>query len=348
MKKKLYIIITIFALAVNALAAGLWAGLWYKENRVAAFDKKVDVYVEKGTTISDVLAQIGDALVEPKAMQRVIKAEKLDCLELFPGHYVAEKGMSAQSFATHLRKGWQTPVRLVISGTPRTKAQLAKKISTQIQLDSAMIHEALCNDVLLSHYGFSSQNVFAMILPDTYEVYWNISIEGLLERMKKEHDAFWTSERRDKAGSINLTPDQVYTLASIVCQETNQKSEFPMIASVYLNRLRKGMPLQACPTVLFCYDYTLTRVLLRHLKVDSPYNTYTHKGLPPGPICVASKAVIDAVLNPSAEKYLFFCAAPEMNGTHRFAKTSLEHSHNAAAYHTALEKYLKEKKEQKQ
>ena len=170
-----------------------------------------------------------------------------------------------------------------------------------------------------------------------------MAVKDIFDRLKKEYDVFWTQERRSAAQAQGLTPYEVSVMASIVSGETLKESEYPVIAGVYLNRLHKGMKLQADPTIAFCYDYTLDRILKKHLKVDSPYNTYKYKGLPPAPINVPPKACIEAVLHPDEHGYIYFCASPEFNGTHRFAVTYGEHLKNARAFQRALTQRQKEK-----
>ena len=167
-------------------------------------------------------------------------------------------------------------------------------------------------------------------------MYWTASVEEIFDRFKKEYDAFWTDERKEKAKAQGLTQMQVSTMASIVSGETLKDFEYPVIAGVYLNRYKKGMKLQADPTIAFCFDYTLDRILKKHLTVDSPYNTYQHVGLPPAPINVPPKACLEAVLNPDKHGYIYFCASPAFDGTHRFAVTYSEHLKNAREFHRAL------------
>ena len=180
------------------------------------------------------------------------------------------------------------------------------------------------------------QTFMAMFIPNTYEVYWNCSVNDLLQRMKRESDRFWAS-RDAKLARCGLTRNEAITLASIVYEETKRQSEMPVVAGVYINRLRRGMPLQADPTVKFALgDFSLRRILHKHLEVDSPYNTYRVVGLPPGPICMPSIAAIDAVLNYQEHDYLYFCAKEDLSGAHNFARTLAEHNRNARAYAAAL------------
>lgn len=237
-----------------------------------------------------------------------------------------------------INNGLQTPVKLVINNV-RTKEQLAGKIGLQLMLDSAEIAKALNDTSICGKYGYTAENFIAMFIPNTYEVYWDTNIKRLLNRMKKEHDAFWNEQRREKAEKIGLTPIEVSILASIVEEETAVNDEKPVIAGLYINRLRIGMPLQADPTVKFAVgDFTLKRILKKHLNVDSPYNTYKNTGLPPGPIRMASITGLNSVLNYSRHKYLYMCAKEDFSGRHNFSTTLSQHNSNARKYQNALNK----------
>jgi UPF0755 protein len=205
-----------------------------------------------------------------------------------------------------------------------------------MMVDSASVAQALDSAEFLSGYGFTPENVFAMILPDTYQMYWTASVEEIFDRLKKEYDAFWTPERDAKAKAQGLSRMQVSILGSIVSGETLKDFEYPKIAGVYLNRYKKGMRLQADPTIAFIHGYTLDRILKKHLTVDSPYNTYKYAGLPPAPINVPPKACLDAVLNPDKHGYIYFCANAAFDGTHKFAVTYNEHLKNAREFQRAL------------
>ena len=235
-----------------------------------------------------------------------------------------------------LNNCWQTPTNLVLSGTIRTKSALVKKISSQMMLSEDELSEALSDPELLSKYGVNTTSLFSLFIPDTYEMYWTATVEEILQRMKDANDAFWTDENVRKAKDLGLTKEEVSILASIVNGETNHEPEMPSVAGVYLNRLRIGMLLQADPTVAFCFNYEPTRILNKHLEVDSPYNTYKYAGLPPGPISVPSKACLNAVLNPDRHGYLYFCANADFSGTHKFAVTYSEHLKNAREFQAAL------------
>ena len=334
-KKVLTVFFSISALMV-ALAAFV-AGRYYNDNRRSNFsnDYVLCVYPDMSVqAVKDSLA-VGAGLIRPRSLDRVFAKLELD-QKMKPGRYVIAPEHSSIYVARMLVFGWQTPQNLTLSGTIRTKGVLAKKIAMQMMVDSASVYAALNDDAFLSRYGFTSEDVFGLVLPDTYQMYWTASVEDIFDRFKKEYDAFWTPERLTKAEAQKLTRKQVSTVASIVSGETLKDFEYPKIAGVYLNRYRKGMKLQADPTVCFCFDYTLDRVLKKHLTVDSPYNTYKYAGLPPAPINVPPKACIDAVLNPDKHGYIYFCASPDFDGTHRFAVSYSEHMKNARAFQREL------------
>lgn len=321
---------------IAVVAVGAIGGRWYGDNRKSNFSGRGELYVYPDMTPDEVLASIPDSIVvKKKSLERVFR--DLKTTEIRPGHYVIEKGKPSIYVPRMLRAGWQTPVKLVLSGTMRLKGAIARKISNQMMMDSTTVAEALNDKELLASYGFTPTDVFSLIMPDTYEVYWTDPMETVLDKQKAAYDAFWTADNLRKASAQGLSQKEVSIVASIVKAESNHEPEYPSIAGVYLNRLHTGMRLQADPTVAFCYDYTLNRVLFRHLEVDSPYNTYMHEGLPPGPICVPDRASLDAVLNPDRHGYLFFCASPALDGTHKFAVTGAEHARNAREFQRALD-----------
>ena len=342
MKRK-YIIL-IVAVAVLGTAASLFLGRWYNDNRRANFTEKYVLFVRPDTPAAEVLDSLisGAGAIRPRSLERSFK-EVEAAAKMKPGRYVIEPSFTSIYTARMLVNGWQTPGKLTLSGTIRTKERLAQKISAQMMVDSASVADALASSEYLEPYGFTPENVFAMILPDTYQMYWTASVKDIFDRMKKEYDAFWNEERLAKAKAQKLTPMQVSVLASIVSGETLKAFEYPRIAGVYLNRYRKGMRLQADPTVAFCFNYELDRILKKHLLVDSPYNTYKYAGLPPAPINVPPKACLEAVLSPESHKYVYFCASPAFDGTHRFAVSYNDHLKNAREFQRALTKRNKEK-----
>ncbi|MBQ8499210.1 MAG: endolytic transglycosylase MltG, partial [Bacteroidales bacterium] len=321
MRLKLNIWVVIAAVLL-AGTAGFLAGRYVSDNRKPNFPGKYVLYVRPEMSVDQLRDSVvnGAGALRPRSIDRVFR--KMDVGEnIKPGRYVIDASSTSIYVARMLVYGWQTPQNLTLSGTIRSKGSIAKKISAQMMVDSATIDKALNDTAFLAGYGFTPENVFAMFLPDTYQMYWTASVEDVFDRFKKEYDRFWTADRLARAEALKLTPMQVSVMASIVNGETLQKAEYPVIAGVYLNRYRKGMKLQADPTVAFCFDYTLDRILKKHLTVDSPYNTYKYKGLPPAPINVPPKACIDAVLNPDRHNYLYFCASPSFDGTHRFASS---------------------------
>ncbi|MBQ6253047.1 MAG: endolytic transglycosylase MltG [Bacteroidales bacterium] len=333
---KTWKLILLIAALTAVVAAGAVGGRWYGDNRKANFSGKAELYVYPGMSVSEVLAAIPDSVVSRRGSLRRVMAGLAD-RDIRPGHYVVEKGKPSVYVPRMLKAGWQTPVNLSLSGTMRLKEVIARKISRQMLMDSTTVISALNNKELLSTYGFTPDDVFSLIIPDTYQVYWTDSMKDVLDKLKAAYDAFWTSDNLRLAGVQGLSRKEVSIVASIVKAESNHEPEYSSIAGVYLNRLRIGMRLQADPTVAFCYGYTLNRILLRHLEVDSPYNTYLHEGLPPGPICVPDKASLNAVLNPDRHGYLYFCASAAMDGTHKFAVTLTEHNRNAREFQRALD-----------
>ena len=260
------------------------------------------------------------------------------------GHYVIQPGMSMMKAVRNVRNHSQTPVRLVVPSV-RTVADMAQRLSKQVMADSAAIMQALTDETVVKDLGYTNKTLPCLFIPNTYEVYWDVKVDDMLLRLKKENEVFWNEERRHKLAEVGsyageeMTIEKVVTLASIVDSETANNSEKPAIAALYMNRLRIGMPLQSDPTVKFALqDFVLRRILHKHLEVDSPYNTYKNKGLPPGPICVPSIAGIDAVLNHANHEYIYMCAKEDFSGTHNFAVGYAEHQRNAARYAAALNK----------
>ncbi|MGM0497226.1 MAG: endolytic transglycosylase MltG [Bacteroidota bacterium] len=252
------------------------------------------------------------------------------------GRYKIKDGMNNNEIVNILRSGDQEPINLTINNI-RTKEELASKISKQIEADSAKLVKLLNDKDFLAQYDFDPQTVYAMILHDSYEFWWNTTASEFLSRMHKEHERFWDEEKRKKAEQLNLSPVEVSTLASIVHEETIRNDEMPEISGVYINRLRKGMPLQADPTLKFALeDFSINRVLNKHMRIDSPYNTYKNRGLPPGPINFPSKKAINSVLNYEDHDYLYFAAKPDFSGYHNFSRTHRQHIRNAQKYRQAL------------
>ena len=252
------------------------------------------------------------------------------------GRYRVVPGMKCLELYRMLRNGTQEPMKLTVPNS-RTMERLASSLAQNLMVDSAEIASALTDSLYCDTHGYTKATIPALFIPDTYEVYWDISVDRLVERMQRENARFWTADRKAKADALGLTHEQVATLASIVDEETANDAEKPMIAGLYLNRIRLGMLLQADPTVKFAVgDFALRRILNVHLRAESPYNTYRVAGLPPGPIRIASIAGLEAVLNPAEHNYLYMCAKEDFSGTHNFASTLSEHRRNARRYQRAL------------
>ena len=323
-------------LAAFVLTAG--AGLvlrqqFYGNAVVTERDLYVSARAEYGQVADSLLPQIKHRRAFDAYARRINLAETFK-----PGHYVLKHGMSVIEIARMLKLGLQTPVRVTINNV-RIPAQLAQKLARQIDADSTAIMQALTSKELAAEVGFDSVALFSMFIPDSYEFYWTVTPEEFIDRMYKEYKKFWTGDRDEKRKRSGLNRVEVSTLASIVYEETRKTDEMPRIAGVYMNRLRKGIPLQADPTIKYAMqNFGLRRILYRHLKYESPYNTYLHRGLPPSPICMPSIAAIDAVLDYEQNDYIFFCARPTFDGYHNFARTLAEHNANARAYQRELNK----------
>lgn len=254
------------------------------------------------------------------------------------GYYKLRKEQSYNELTRMFERGWQTPVRVTFNNQP-TLAHLAGRVAQQLEADSTTLLNTLRSDSVAHSYGFDNQTFIAMFMPDTYEFYWTATPAEFIEKMNAQWEKFWTPEREAKLAKLKMTRAEASTLASIVYEETKSTAEMPTVAGVYVNRLRLGMPLQADPTVKFALPAPAPkRILRKHLDIDSPYNTYKHAGLPPGPIAMPSVAAIDAVLNYQSHSYLYFAAKPDFSGHHNFAATLAEHNRNADAYRRALDK----------
>jgi UPF0755 protein len=300
------------------------------------------LFIYPNTTNKEITSEIKSQNVEFNNMAfricaALFKVKKFPC-----GHYTIKKGMKVSLLVDIISKGKQTPVKLII-GRARLKEDLAKTINKYTALSEEDLLIAMNNNAFLNSFGVDTLSLYSLFVPNTYEVYWNLSIEELFQRMNKEQKRFW-EKRQQRLDSISLTKQDVITLASIIEEETNKNDEKPLIASVYINRLKKNMKLQADPTIKYALqDFTIRRIYNNMLQTPSPYNTYLNYGLPPSPICLPSIASIDAVLNYKNTPYIYFCAKDDFSGYHNFASSLQEHYKNARKYHKALNK-LKEKK----
>ena len=346
--KKLLWIAVGAAVAAVLTAAALFVSHQIYDRKKSNFSGRFELYVYPDMEPSAVLDTIlaSGKVLKPASLKRSFRREStLDKIRV--GHYTVDPGLSSTYVARMLKLGWQTPVNLTLSGSIRTRQALSRKIGAQMLCDSADVAAYLFSPDSLARFETDTTRLFCMIIPDTYQILWTASVPEILTLLKSERDRFWTTERRQLARKVGLTPEEVSILASIVDGETRYVPEQPTIAGVYLNRLRTGMLLQADPTVAYCYGYSLNRILKRHLEVDSPYNTYRYPGLPPGPISCPPKSCLEAVLRPESHNYLYFCANPAFNGSHLFAATYPEHLRNARAFQKALTDRQRAKASQK-
>lgn len=306
------------------------------------------LYIPTGSTYQDVK----ENLLKNKIITSVFWFDKVADYADYPqkvkaGKYKVSGRMSLYHLVKMLRSGRQVPVNLVITKL-RTKEDLAKKISSQFETDSLKVMRFMNNEDSVSQFDVDTNTIMTIVIPNTYTYFWNTSVGNIFKKLYKEDQNFWNAERKEKAKKLGLTPTQVYTLASIVEEETNKESDKGNIASVYINRLKKRMKLAADPTVKFALnDFSLKRIYHKHLEFASPYNTYLNTGLPPGPICTPSIKTIDAVLNSPQTDYLFFVARPDFSGYSNFASDYQQHQVYAKAYQKALDSLILSRQQSK-
>jgi UPF0755 protein len=338
MKKKTIRLILNGLLGFVFLGIIIVAAAYYKINS-PAFDisKNTFIYIDNKKEYKEVLLQLQTtAPVKNSSLFKKLAARMKYPENIKSGKYEITPRTTYLEAVRMLRSGRQVPVKLTFNNI-RLKSDFAERIGNQLLFDSNVLLERLNDPAVTSSLGFDTITILSIFIPNTYEIYWTTPLDQFLERMKKEYDRFWTKERRAKAEAIHLSPVEVSILASIVEEETASKAEFPIVAGLYLNRLKKGMRLQADPTVKFAAgDVLLKRILYAHLQIDSPYNTYKNSGLPPGPIRAPSISALDGVLNYREHFYLYMCAKEDFSGTHHFAVTLSEHNRNAQKYQEAL------------
>eukprot|EP01012_Entosiphon_sulcatum_P033101 TRINITY_DN41958_c0_g1_i1.p1 TRINITY_DN41958_c0_g1~~TRINITY_DN41958_c0_g1_i1.p1 ORF type:complete len:352 (-),score=50.74 TRINITY_DN41958_c0_g1_i1:1120-2175(-) len=334
-KKAAIIVALIVILIAGYFALNLYR-LYFAPN---VTENQKYLYIKTGSSYDDLLAEIKKKDLVKSIGTFTAAAGKMNlATNVKPGRYRLKKGMTNRTLINTIKAGNQDPVKLKFQNI-RKKENFAAYLASNLEADSLSFINVLDSTALISKYGFNQDNVYAMFIPNTYEMYWNISPADFFERMHKEYDKFWNADRKQKAASLNLTPAQVYTLASIVDAEALYDKEMPIIAGLYLNRLNKGILLQADPTVIFANnDFTVKRVTGKLLQVQSLYNTYKYAGLPPGPIMMPSINAIDAVLNRDKNNYIYMCAKEDFSGYHNFAETKAEHEINARKYREALNK----------
>jgi len=285
--------------------------------------------------------QVTESLEEQGIIENVksfewVAAKKGYDSHVKPGRYKIRNGISNNELVNMLRSGNQDPVMVVFNNV-RTLRELAGRVSQYLEIDSTQLAAHLTDPELPSKYGFDAATFTSMFIPETYEFFWTATSEDFTHRMRDEYENFWKGERDRKAQKMNMTRSEVVTLASIVDEETLYDDENSRVAGVYLNRLERGIPLQADPTLKFALgDFSRQRILNEDKEINSPYNTYKFRGLPPGPISIPSISAIDGVLDHENHKYLYFCAKADFSGYHAFASTYSQHLSNARAYQKAL------------
>lgn len=335
MKGRIILWILIIVVLAGLSLAGVGYYVLFAPN-VVSQDEEQYIYIRENDSFTDLTNQLKAAgLKNTETFQMAARLMKYDA-RIKTGRYKIGNSMSNDRLIRKLRSGDQDPVRLTFNNI-RTKEQLAGRLSRQIMADSLSILNLLNDTDFLASHGLNKETAVSFFIPNTYEFFWDTDALELFQRMKREYEIFWNADRKAKAAAIPLSQIEVLTLASIIEEESNKSFEYPIIAGLYINRLKLGMPLQACPTVKFALnDFTIQRILFKHLETQSLYNTYIHPGLPPGPIRMASIRCIDAVLNYEKHNYLFMTAKEDFSGEHNFAASGAEHARNARRYQQAL------------
>lgn len=332
-KKVKLLLFTLLTLFIIGAASAFYLYRLILVDNVKNSSDKI-IFIPTGSQIENVLAILDTASILKNLGSFKKVAKWMNYEEaIIPGKYTIKPALNNRELVGLLRSGNQTPVNLVINHVRRLE-DLAGKIGSQIELDSLQLLAYLKDSSVAKKFNLNQYNFLSLFIPNTYQIYWTAKADHLVDRLANEHDKFWDSaERIKKAQNIDLSPEQVYTLASIVERETQYGPERPTVAGLYLNRLKNGIPLQADPTVVFATGiFDLRRVLNKHLEIDSPYNTYRFAGLPPGPIYMPSIQSIDAVLNAEQHDYLYMCARPDESGKHAFAASLTVHNQNANRY----------------
>ncbi len=339
MKKRIFWYAGLILLSVLLVAAGFVYYRFMIRTAVPAGLETYRVTIPTNAAYEAVEAQLVEqGILEDTVVFRML-ARRMNYVRnpMRAGRYAVKPGWSMIRLIRHLRGGPQEPVKVVLTNE-RLVEDVAGKVAHVLEPDSLDFLALFRNRAFLDQIGYRPETLMSLFIPNTYELYWNTGPEDFVERMQREHEKFWNrQDRTKKAAALEMTPAEVYTLASIVEKETLRGEEKKRMAGVYLNRLEKGMLLQADPTVVFATrDFSTGQVTYRHLEIDSPYNTYRYPGLPPGPISMASISSIDAVLNAETHDYLYFCARGDGSGLHAFAKTLRGHNQNKASYQRNL------------
>jgi len=334
-KSKKLIIAVIVVIIIAGVAGFFYYQKYFTPNVTA---NQEYLYIHTNATYADVFKTIRDKGIVKDSSSFNAAAQGMNYpTRVKPGRYHLEEGMTNRRLINMLASGAQEAVALSFHNL-RQKTDFAGFVSKKLEPDSASIIHLLDSAQFVSQYGFTPNNVYAVFIPNTYDIYWNTSPEKFFKRMYANYQSFWTADRKQRASEINLSPVQVSILASIVDAEALHDDEMPTIAGLYLNRLKKGMKLESDPTVIFAlHDFTIKRVLKRYLSTDSPYNTYLHTGLPPGPVMMPSVNALDAVLDYRKSDYIYMCAKEDFSGYHNFATNVADHLANAHKYQKALD-----------
>jgi len=337
--KKIGLITLVILLGLGIFGIGIYQKIF--NSNVPSALQNTYLEVPTGSDYSSIKKLLFDQgfVQDSSSFDWVAHLMKYDQNTIRSGRFEIKANWSNRALIQHLRAGKQASVNLVLNNE-RLLTEVAAKVSSFIEPDSFAILEMLESPEILEELELSNETIMTIFIPNTYRVYWDMSPREFIDRMVKERNVFWSKEGREaKLASLNMSKEQAYTLASIVEKETNFIPEKSTVAGVYLNRISKGMLLQADPTVVFANrDFTIRRVLNKHLAIDSPYNTYKYAGLPPGPISMASISSIDAVLQNEDHKYYYFCAKPDLTGQHAFAKSLAAHNANARKFQSWLNK----------
>ena len=335
--KKIVISVLIFLVITGVVAAG-FAYKTIFANNISPLAAS-HIYIKTGYTYSQVidLLEENNVLKDLATFQQVSKWKKYP-QKIKAGRYAIKQGMNNNEIVNMLRSGRQEAVNFTFNNI-RTKEDFAKRVSQQLEMSADSLLSLLNNAEEIRKYNVNPETVLTIFIPNTYQMWWNTNHYEFVQKMHREYEQFWTEERKRKAADINLSPTEIIILASIVEEENHRKDEQSKIAGVYINRLKRGIMLQADPTIKFALkDFERKRLLYTDLEVASPYNTYRNSGLPPGPIRIPSPTCIDKTLNYEKHNYIFMCAKEDFSGYHNFAVTSSEHAANAKKYHNALNK----------
>jgi UPF0755 protein len=331
---KKFILALVIIIIISLAGTGIFYYLRYFGPNVS--DKQGYLYIRTGSNFNDVYKTIADNNIVNDTTTFLWAAGNMNYTKIKPGKYRVKPGMSNRAFINMLKAGNQEAVTVSFHNL-RLKEQFAGFISKKLEPDSVSILRLLDSTKFAEQHGFTTDNIYTVFIPNSYQFYWNTTPEKFFDRMYANYEKFWTPERKEKAKALDLSQVQVSVLASIVDAEALHDDEMPAIAGLYLNRLKKGMKLQADPTVIFSMnDFTIKRVLNKYLVKDSPYNTYMYTGLPPGPIMMPSVNAINSVLDYKKSGYLYMCAKEDFSGYHNFADNEAEHRINARKFQQAL------------